>query len=154
MAFYLGILLLLAVLFLSPVLKNYWHRRRVAVETGHPADSVRAKRAIAPPPAKRTDYRAASVQPCEHACAAAQAACRQRVLLEDAPSLPLETCDRIQECSCTYEQHTDRRSGEDRRSTFGSLSKVGQLGYDGANVRSGLDRRADADSEFDGIEFE
>lgn len=153
MGFYLGILLLLAALFLTPVLKGYWRRHRIAVETGHPADSVRAKRARAPRPAKRTNYRAVSVLPCENACAAAHAFA-DRVLTEDAPNLPLDTCDRIRDCSCRYEQHADRRAGEDRRATFGSLSKVGQLGHQGINYRSGLDRRAGGDSEFDDIEYE
>ena len=151
---YLILLLLLAALFLSPVAINRWRRYQAELECGAPAGSVRAKRAKAVVPVKRTDYRAASVRPCENACAAALAAQSHRILLEETPRLPLDTCDRIRECACTYEQHTDRRSGDDRRNTFGSLSKVGAIGHEGINCRSGLDRRAGADSEFDDIEFE
>lgn len=153
MSTYIGLLLLLAVLALSPVALGIWRKRVAEQELGHPLPA--SGRAREKEPAKRrTEFRAASVQPCANACEAAQRVACKRVLLEEVPRLPLDSCDRIQDCTCRYEQHTDRRSGEDRREQFGSLSTSGKIGQDIINMRSGLDRRANVDDDLDNLEFE
>lgn len=153
MSTYISLLLLLAAVALSPVLLGYWRRRVAAQELGKPA-SLAAHARQQEPVKQRTEFRAASVQPCANACESALRAAGKRVLLEEVPRLPLDTCDRIRECSCRYEQHSDRRSGEDRREQFGSLSTSGKIGQDVLNMRSGLDRRANVDSDLDNLEFE
>jgi hypothetical protein len=153
MSSYIGLLLLLAALALSPVALGYWRKRVAEQELGHPASPVQRAREKEPV-RQRTEFRAASVQPCPNACAAALRAAGKRVLLEEVPRLPLDTCDRIQECSCLYEQHADRRSGEDRREQYGSLGTGGKIGQDIINMRSGLDRRSNVDDDLDNLEFE
>ena len=151
---YIVILLLLAGLAFSPVVLGYWRRRNAELELNHPLAPV-ARTAVGEElPKQRSEYRAASVLPCQKACQAAIMAKGKRILVEAAPRLPLDTCDRIRECTCTYEQHADRRNGEDRRNDFGSLSTGGGIGQDYSNLRSGLERRAYVDTDLDFLEYE
>jgi hypothetical protein len=105
-------------------------------------------------PAIRSNFQAASIVPGENACEAATYAKGKRQLTEEMTRLPLEACDRIQECTCTFQQHSDRRDGGDRRNEFGALSTSGTIGSDFTNQRSGLERRQDGDSELDDLEYE
>jgi hypothetical protein len=102
----------------------------------------------------RSNYKGASIQPGEQCCQAVRELSETRFLVEAAPRLPLERCDRITECLCKYHNHPDRRSGEDRRNVCGSMSTAGKIGMRESNHRSGMDRRASTEDEFAGIEFE
>lgn len=103
---------------------------------------------------RRRNFKGASVYPGEDCCQAVREFGNTRFLVEAAPRLPLEGCDRISECVCKYNNHPDRRSAEDRRNVFGSLSTSGEIGMRSDNKRSGMDRRADMGEQLDGIEFE
>jgi hypothetical protein len=102
----------------------------------------------------RRNYKGASIQPGEHCCQAVREFGETRFLVEEAPRIPLERCDRISECLCKYHNHPDRRNGDDRRNVYGSMSTTGEIGMRDANHRTGMDRRASSDDEFAGIEFE
>lgn len=120
---------------------------------------VKAAKQIAPQPkaakkARRRNFKGASIKPGNICCQAVRELSAKRYLVEEAPRLPLESCDRVGECVCTYHNHPDRRAGDDRRNLFGSLSTSGEIGSRGSNVRSGMDRRSSSEEEFDGIEFE
>jgi len=125
----------------------------------HGAETVADKRGNRKPEGKTADtrtrrrYKAASVAPGEDCCGAVAALKDQRFLLEEVPRLPLEACDRVGGCQCTYRNFADRRSGDDRRNIYGSLSGSGGMGMSGANHRSGMDRRAFMDGELDDLEF-
>ena len=151
---YIAILLLLSALLISPVILGNMRRRSAKRDAGRPHPPVARLKVRDLPLPQRSNYRAASVLPCENACSAALAASSKRVLMDAVPRLPLDVCDRIQECSCTYEQHSDRRNGEDRRNEFGSLSKGGGIGQDYSNQRSGLERRVGMDSDLDKLKYE
>jgi hypothetical protein len=107
-----------------------------------------------PKPARRRNFKGASIQPGDQCCQAVREISTTRFLVEEAPRLPLERCDRIGECLCKYNNYPDRRSGDDRRDLFGSLSTSGEIGTDISNVRSGMERRSSSEDEFEGIEFE
>jgi len=104
---------------------------------------------------RRRSFKGAAISPCEQSCAASQALAGKRFLVEDAPRLPLEGCDKIGTCACKYHNYPDRRQDEERRNVYGALSTVGEIGMKSANKRTGMDRRASSlDSELDRIEVD
>jgi hypothetical protein len=119
----------------------------------HHAQPARAKA-----PAKknrRRNFKGAAINPCDDACPAAKALASRRYLVEEAPRLPLEGCDRIATCECKYHNYPDRRHDDERRNVYGSLSTVGEIGMKARNKRSGMDRRSSSlDSELDRIEID
>lgn len=100
------------------------------------------------PAAERGDYRAVELRTHGPACRAARALAGKRVLIAEAPPLPLPNCAQSR-CSCYYKHHADRRRDEPRR-----RADVGVSGtfYSGPERRSGLDRRqshrAAADDDY------
>lgn len=53
------------------------------------------------------------------ACPAVGELARQRLLSEDAPRLPLNTCDQQIQCTCKYKHFVDRRTDARRESDEG-----------------------------------
>ena len=101
---------------------------------------------------RRKDFQAIEIKPGADYCAAVKEHCDKRILLESSPRLPLEGCDRVGECECTYINHNDRRNHENRRNPYGSLSQ-GSFGLHDANKRSGFDRRGSSEPEPNEIDF-
>jgi hypothetical protein len=60
------------------------------------------------------DFRAVSVAPSLPCCAAATHATGRRVLLREAPRLPLEACTMPTRCSCKFRKDADRRDSDRR----------------------------------------
>jgi hypothetical protein len=60
------------------------------------------------------DFRAVSLAPSIRCCAAAKHATGRRVLLREAPRLPLETCTMPTNCSCKFRKDADRRDSDRR----------------------------------------
>jgi hypothetical protein len=60
------------------------------------------------------DFRAVSLAPSLRCCAAAKHVTGKRVLLRDAPRLPLEACTMPANCSCKFRKDADRRDGDRR----------------------------------------
>src|SRR5260370_38698836 len=58
------------------------------------------------------DFRAVSLAPSIRCCAAAKHATGRRVLLREAPRLPLEACTMATNCSCKFRKHADRRDSD------------------------------------------
>ena len=77
------------------------------------------------------DYRAS-------ACEAAKLLSEKRYLSAEAPKLPLADCD-AKACKCRYVHFDDRRSGEDRRDSFGPKNSDGS--GDDDRRHPGPDRR-------------
>lgn len=132
-----------------PVLLLRWRRAAALddppdVRPTHP--QRRDKPAATPPAAGKRGgskrFHGVSIKPGAQACAAAAALLDQRFLPEEAPALPLGTCDQAR-CQCAYAHYNDRRDEEDRRTgwgTFGGFS----LAVPGGNRRSkGTERRSD-----------
>lgn len=149
----MGTLLGLSIAAAAPAAWIYFRGRSGAAGDVKPSGSKgsAARKGVLP---QRSQYKAVSVHATEGCCKDALALHDRRLLLEEAPRLPLETCDRIGECQCTYRNHADRRSGDDRRNIVGSLSKAGQIGAEISNVRCGMDRRASVDADLEEIIFE
>jgi hypothetical protein len=104
---------------------------------------------------RRRSFKGAAINPCENSCEASKALAGQRFLVEQAPRLPLEACDRLATCACRYHKYPDRRQDEERRNVYGALSTVGEIGMKSANKRTGTDRRSSSlDSELDRIEVD
>src|SRR5690606_5179416 len=81
------------------------------------------KREPAPRPETRTDapvrprpgdFRAVELKTHGTACRAARAWLGKRILVADAPTLPLADCT-LPRCVCYYKHHADRRRDEPRR---------------------------------------
>src|ERR1700737_845596 len=60
------------------------------------------------------DFRAVSLAPSIRCCAAAKDATGRRVLLREAPRLPLEACTMPTNCSCKFRKDADRRDNDRR----------------------------------------
>src|SRR5260370_41822885 len=60
------------------------------------------------------DFRAVSLAPSIRCCAAAKHAKGRRVLLREAPRLPLEACTIPTNCSCKFRKYADRRYSDRR----------------------------------------
>ena len=88
-------------------------------------------------------YHAVSVKYSSDACDAAKAMTGIRILSSTSPRLPLPECDAAQ-CDCGFMHHKDRRSGEDRRSPFGSRSYMALAGNTQTDRRLVKDRRRQA----------
>ena len=87
-----------------------------------------------------TEFHSVSIKLSKNACAAAEDLSGQRFLATTAPTLPLPECD-VDDCTCRFEHHEDRRSRKDRRSPF-SPGVVGRGTSAGQSEhRDGTDRR-------------
>jgi len=60
------------------------------------------------------DFRAVSLAPSIRCCAAARHATGRRVLLREAPRLPLEACTMPANCACKFRKDADRRDSDRR----------------------------------------
>lgn len=101
--------------------------------------SKRATPAKAKPQSIRSNqYHAVSVVPGTDACAAAHRFTGRRFLSQQAPRLPLPTCD-AERCDCRFRHHKDRRAGPRRRSDIGLMPAA----WNGAERRRTGGRRAD-----------
>ena len=60
------------------------------------------------------DFRAVSLAPSSRCCAAAKSATGRRVLLCEAPRLPLDACTMPADCSCKFRKDADRRDSDRR----------------------------------------
>ncbi len=101
-------------------------------------------RAVTNPSSKRVEetsiYHAVSLRYSSSACDAAKAMTGRRFLSGAAPKLPLPDCDAL-ECRCAFAHHSDRRSGEDRRSPFKPTIYAGGTGAMGVERRERAERR-------------
>jgi hypothetical protein len=61
------------------------------------------------------DFRAVSLAPSIRCCAAAKHATGRRVLLREAPRLPLDACTMPTSCSCKFRKDADRRDSDRRQ---------------------------------------
>lgn len=103
-------------------------------ESVKPAQSTRS----GGKPARK--YAAVSIELGLKACPAALKLQGERFLSTDAPRLPLGDCDQST-CDCRYRKHDDRRSGDDRRDSWGRFG--GFVVDDGNEKRHAKrDRRA------------
>jgi hypothetical protein len=104
---------------------------------------------------RRRSFKGAAINICENSCEASKALAGKRFLVEHAPRLPLEGCDRLDTCVCKYHNYPDRRLDDERRNVYGALSTVGEIGMQASNKRTGMDRRSSSlDSELDRIEVD
>jgi hypothetical protein len=60
------------------------------------------------------EFRAVSLAPSIRCCAAAKHATGRRVLLREAPRLPLDACTMPTNCSCKFRKDADRRDSDRR----------------------------------------
>lgn len=60
-----------------------------------------------------------AVEPGELACEAVQRMAGHRFLSDEAPKLPLDKCECIQDCRCVYRHYADRRTQVRRDADMG-----------------------------------
>ena len=77
-------------------------------------------------------YHCVSINPAEGACRTAMTLRGQRFLSDEAPLLPLASCD-VTRCGCTFVHHKDRRRS-DRRNPYTAQSHS-------FVIQGGVDRR-------------
>lgn len=60
-----------------------------------------------------------AIEPGEDACEAVRRLAGRRFLSEDAPRLPLDECQCVQDCHCVYRHFSDRRTEVRRDADMG-----------------------------------
>ncbi len=91
---------------------------------------------------KKQAYRGVRVVPHgDGCCQAARSIADERFLLEDAPMLPLPTCD-AETCHCTYKRFDDRRTDIRRASDLG-FDIASQLGDQTKQISRSPGRRSE-----------
>lgn len=129
------------LLFAALVLAIGWLAIRILRASPKPADASVPKIAD-----KSSPYHAVSLQYSSNACDAAKAMTGRRFLSSAAPRLPLAECDSL-DCRCRFAHHSDRRTGQDRRSPYSPTNAGGGTGTFKAERRQNKDRRQDADPD-------
>jgi len=90
------------------------------------------------------EFHAVAMQYSENSCDAAKAMTGQRFLATEAPELPLKECD-FDNCRCTFDHYSDRRSKSDRRAPFAHRGLTERTGTFEREKRV-ADRRKNTDS--------
>jgi len=85
-------------------------------------------------------HHAVAIRCGKNACQAAQENLGERHLSAEAPLLPLDQCDRPDQCECRYQHYDDRRGNPRRRSDQGLPA---QTNSEDVERRSVKDRRAE-----------
>ena len=111
--------LLLAVLVLGYLFRHRWQTKKNK-ESHSRTDTPKA-----------SPFKAVSIECTGFPCKAVAQLSGKRFLPQDAPSLPLATCDNP-DCKCRYIHHEDRRTPDsDRRVDIGLLTNLyGNYGED------------------------
>ena len=91
-----------------------------------------------------TPYHAVAIRCGKTPCQAAQDNQSERYLSAEAPLLPLDQCDRPDQCECRYQHYEDRRGRPRRRSEHGLPEETDSERLERRNVK---DRRANDDSD-------
>ncbi|MTI64072.1 hypothetical protein [Methylophaga sp.] len=77
---------------------------------------IRKKKPESPvPEIHKHPYAAVRIKPHQHACNAAFDMSHRVFLVSEAPTLPLNDCNKADSCRCGYVHYDDRRNGHDRR---------------------------------------
>ncbi|QUN06573.1 hypothetical protein KDN34_03710 [Shewanella yunxiaonensis] len=113
--------LLLAVLVLGYLFRHRWQTKK----------NKESRARTAPP--KASPFKAVSIECTGFPCKAAAQLSGKRFLPQDAPCLPLATCDNP-DCKCRYMHHEDRRTpGTGRRIHVGLITDL--YGHNGEAER-------------------
>jgi len=91
-----------------------------------------------------TKYHAVSIHCANDSCQAAKDKLGERHLSAEAPLLPLDQCDRPDQCDCRYQHYDDRRGDTRRRSDQGLPAEAEPERVDRRHAK---DRRAQNDVE-------
>ena len=89
-------------------------------------------------------FHAVEIRCGKNACQAAQGKLGERHLSAEAALLPLDQCDRPDQCECRFQHYDDRRGKSRRRSDRGSSA---QTDSERIERRSAKDRRAEIIAE-------
>lgn len=85
-------------------------------------------------------YKSVSIHPGENACAAAKKFGNRRLLVSEAPTLPLRNCS-AKSCNCKFLSYGDRRSWlTNRRTNARKVTPIASL-FSRGNRRKGAERR-------------
>jgi hypothetical protein len=85
-------------------------------------------------------YKSVSIHPGGSACPAAKKYGNRRLLVSEAPTLPLRNCS-AKSCNCKFFTYGDRRSClTNRRSNVREVTKIASL-FSRSNRRKGAERR-------------
>lgn len=127
------LLLIIAVLLVA-----WWWQRRRAVSRDEAPRGRSERRQLESDSA----FHAVSIKTAVDACDAARALEGKRFLATEAPRLPLPACPR-EACECRFQHYRDRRSGQERRSPFGSGGTASPTGTYEQERRHNEGRRTD-----------
>jgi hypothetical protein len=171
---YISVLILLSLAATFPLVRGYLRKKKIGVGSDAPvkrnkASSQRFKRnkassqrlarqsaktKSAPAKRARRSFKAASVHGRPGCCQGAKDLEGIRFLLDDLPTLPLDACDRLAYCQCSFTHHNDRRE-EERRNPRRAFSTAGaDSGAEGINRRSGMGRRSGLGEELQDFKFD
>ncbi len=143
------IILLVFVLLFAIVFGVVTHKCRVA-GTGFISSSQLTRWWGRQPPVRdhrpavaRRDFRAVSIKCGAGCCQAAKRLEGKRGFPGQIPRLPLSQC-KAEKCACTYVQHKDRRTSENRRDEIVGLGRSFRFGDE---RRQRIDRRSGVPEE-------
>ena len=102
--------------------------------------SLRTSDRSATPERRSATFRAVEIRCAADGCPAAHEQRGKRFLCNEAPTLPLDRCDRTSRCQCHYRHFDDRRRGPRRSEEAGAPQPTQQRSVD---ERKSAGRRAE-----------
>ena len=124
-----------------------WSAAQANEATPRRAKTIRSKKGFIMLSLRSTSpFHAVEIASTVSACTASRHARGQRYRSAEAPRLPLDKCDRSDQCKCRYKHHDDRRVGSRRNADVGLPS---QNNPNQIEQRHGKDRRAEHTSQED-----
>lgn len=118
----------------------------IAALWGYRSNRQRSAHSLpAPGVAAQKRYHCVEVRAGTPACEPVLQFGQTRFLSDEAPVLPVQGCS-VQQCTCGYVHHDDRREDDDRRHPYGQWANMPPAGS--GERRSRRDRRRSRDSTF------
>lgn len=92
----------------------YWYAKYIRIDALRNKKPVKVQSKRKKTEIEKPEYRCVAIEPGANACQAAKALATHPILMNEAETLPLKTCDAAA-CTCGYIRSDDRRNGTRRR---------------------------------------
>jgi hypothetical protein len=86
----------------------YWYIKHLRIDALRKKRTIKAKPTLMRQKLVQPQYRCVAITPGHEACQSAKQLKSTLILMDEAPSLPLKTCD-VSKCHCRYLRYDDRR---------------------------------------------
>jgi len=126
---------ILLLIGLALVAGYFWQASKNTKQKPQLASKKSSKASNAKP---RPTHRCVVIEPGLTPCKAIQAYAGQKILMDKAPTLPVQGCD-VKRCECRFLRYDDRRMGPRRYSKMKAANQI--ISENNINKRSRKDRR-------------